>query len=324
VECDDECDPHVKTPSCGGMLTLQRKVIQKENEFGTICPELNYPQRCQQLKCPIDCKMTPFTDWSKCSAECDGGTHARTRKVGVKPLNGGASCEPPEESESCNTFSCTRDCEYPFWTKWTPCTQACTSDGRRFGFEERYKHITVPTRGDGYCPTAMSKLRYQKQSCNKHMCQGDEQCIAEMDLFVAIDASGSMRETGYKILKEFAAAIVRRFEPEAFGREAVLMGAIEFGDGKVLKGDIISPATAISQLSFETEKVAEAIEKTVWQKGFTNLAQVFPKADEMSQLGRKHAPTTILVLTDGKPSFEYSLMQEVNNIKAKGVKIFLI
>jgi hypothetical protein len=46
VECDDECDPHGKTPTCGGMLTLQRKVIQKENEFGTKCPELNYPQRC--------------------------------------------------------------------------------------------------------------------------------------------------------------------------------------------------------------------------------------------------------------------------------------
>jgi len=156
------------------------------------------------------------------------------------------------------------------------------------------------------------------------MCQGDEQCIAVMDLLVAVDASGSLRETGYKILKEFAAAVVRRFENEAFGREAVLVGAIQFGDGKVLKDNIISPAEAIAQLTLDSSKVADAIKATEWQKGFTNLAQVFTKADEMSQLGRKHAPTTILVLTDGKPSFEYSLMQEVNNIKAKGVKIIMI
>jgi len=156
------------------------------------------------------------------------------------------------------------------------------------------------------------------------MCVGDEQCIAQMDLLVAVDASGSLRETGYKILKKFASAVVQRFENEAFGREAVLVGAIQFGDGKILKDNIISPATAIAQLTLDSGKVAKAIEATEWQKGFTNLAQVFAKADEMSQLGRKHAPTTILVLTDGKPSFEYSLAQEVENIKAKGVKIIMI
>jgi hypothetical protein len=189
---------------------------------------------------------------------------------------------------------------------------------------QKFKPIKVPTRGNGKCPGAKSKQRYSRKKCNKHMCVGDEQCVAKMDLLVAVDGSGSLREPGYKIVKKFAAMVVRKFEGSAFGHEAVKMGAIQFGNGKVLENDIISPALAVEQLTFDPEKVAKAIEGTTWQRGFTNMAQVFPKADAMSMLGRKKAPTTILIITDGKPSFVYSLKQEADKMKAMGKKIIII
>merc|ERR1719265_2372542 len=325
VPCDNKCDPHGSTPTCGGWLTLERKIIQDRNEFGITCPQLNYPMRCKQIRCPVDCKMGPWSGWGKCTKDCEGGTQTQTRNLVVKPLNGGASCDPSTESQPCNTGSCDRDCTTHPWTPWTPCTQACSADGKRFGMTEKYRHIKIPVRGKGKCPKAKSAPRYHRKICNTHLCQGDEQCVAKMDLLVAIDGSGSLRSKGYKILKKFAAAVVKRFEGEAFGNEAVKVGAIQFGNGKILKDGIISPAKDIAGLDFDIKKVAGIIEKSEWQYGFTNMAQVFSKAEEMSMNGgRKKKPTTILVITDGKPSFVYSLEQEVEKIKAKGVKIIMV
>jgi len=325
VECDDECDPHGSTPNCGGMTTLVRQVIQDRNEFGLKCPQLTYPMKCNQIRCPVDCLMGPWSGWGKCTKECEGGTQTQTRNLVVKPLNGGASCDPSTESQPCNVMSCDRDCTTPKWTPWTQCTQACSADGKRFGEHEKFKHIKVPTRGKGKCPKSTSWRRYRKETCNRVMCQGDEMCIAGLDLFVALDGSGSLRSTGYKVLKKFSAAVVRRFKGEAFGREAVKVGAIQFGNGKILKDGIISPAIDLQGLTFDIEKVAGAIEASEWQYGFTNMAQVFAKADQMSMNGgRKKKPTSVLIITDGKPSFVYNLAKEVDKMKQKGVRIIMV
>jgi len=325
VPCDNSCDPHGGTPTCGGWQELQRKVIQDKNEFGLNCPRLTYPLRCNQIKCPVDCKMGPWSGWGKCTKECEGGTQTQTRNLVVKPLNGGASCDPSTESQPCNVMSCDRDCTYPKWTKWTQCTQACSADGKRFGQHEKFRHIKIPVRGKGKCPKPSNWRRYRRELCNKVMCQGDEMCIAELDLFVAIDGSGSLRSKGFKVLKKFAATAIRRFKGEAFGREAVKVGVIQFGNGKILKGGIISSAIDVQGLTFDVEKAATAIEGSEWKYGFTNMAQVFAAADTMSMNGgRKKKPTTILVISDGKPSFVYSLAQEADRIKAKGVRIIMV
>merc|ERR1740138_1761297 len=40
--------------------------------------------------------------------------------------------------------------------------------------------------------------------------------------------------------------------------------------------------------------------------------------------GRKKKPTSILIITDGKPSFVYNLAKEVDKLKAKGVRIIMV
>lgn len=331
VPCDDLCDMKGKTPQgtdCGGMRTLERKVVTERNEFGMKCPKLTYPQICNQKKCPVNCKMSEWSGFGACTSECEGGTQSQTRNILVKPLNGGEGCESATMTQPCNTMSCRRDCTYPKWTPWTPCTQACSADGMHFGMTQKFKPIKVPVRGDGKCPARKSKERWHTKKCNTQLCVGDELCIAKMDLLIAIDGSGSLREPGYDILKKFAAMVVKKFKGSAFGKRAVKMGAIQFGNGKVIEKegeeDIISPSIPIEQLTFDIDKVAGAIEKTVWQKGFTNMAQVFAKAEQMSMMGRKQAPTTILILTDGKPSFIYSLKQEAKKVRDAGKKIIIV
>merc|ERR1719443_1167599 len=52
VPCDNKC-PNKQDPyKCGGMQTLTREVVVKNNKFGLICPMLSRKRKCNQIKCP--------------------------------------------------------------------------------------------------------------------------------------------------------------------------------------------------------------------------------------------------------------------------------
>merc|ERR1719420_1325458 len=80
----------------------------------------------------------------------------------------------------------------------------------------------------------------------------------------------------------------------------------------------------VAPISSKKKKVIGDIEKLVWEKGFTNLAQVFAVADSMFMSGRKKAYSQIVMISDGKPSFKFSTMNEAKKIRSKGVNLFFI
>lgn len=326
VPCDDEClgDGTKKDGSlCGGTQALERKVIQKNNEWGVKCVPLTNQRSCGQVLCPVNCQMSPFSSWSKCTKECEQGLQSRTRSMLVKPKNGGTQCDATQEAQSCNTGSCTRDCTLKkSWTPWSPCSQACGG-----GLQERFKHIKIPTRGDGKCPKKTGKKRFQKQKCNVQPCVGDEKCLAKMDMILALDGSGSLRESGYDMLKQFTVEYIKRMKAKAFGRKAVRVGVIQFGNGQLLKDGAettVSGAKMVAGLSSGLKEVSQKVMATQWEKGFTNLAQVFAAAETMQMSGRKKAYTQLVIISDGKPSFKFSTKNEAQKLKDKGVNIFFI
>merc|ERR1719171_1281005 len=92
VSCDDSC-PDPKNPyACGGVHTLTRKVNVVPNKCGHACSALSRKKKCNQVKCPVDCKMSKYSSFSTCSAECGGGVQSRTRSILVFPKNGGTQC----------------------------------------------------------------------------------------------------------------------------------------------------------------------------------------------------------------------------------------
>ena len=81
---------------------MTRKQLESQ---GTATIETN---DCNPDACPIDCTFTPWSDWTDCSVTCNGGVTIRSRTEDVAAQNGGAECEGPlEQTESCNTDSCT-------------------------------------------------------------------------------------------------------------------------------------------------------------------------------------------------------------------------
>jgi len=324
VECDDSC-PAIPDASevyeCGGWQEIYRKVVVQPDACGLACPALSRTKKCNQKKCPVNCEMSEWSGWSKCTADCEGGVRSHTRSLLVKPKNGGMSCNTNEETEACNTASCDRDCTLARWTDWTPCSVACGG-----GLQSRAKHVLIPTRGFGKCPKETNRKRFREKQCNKQDCVGDEICVANQDLIIAIDGSGSVREDGFNILKSYALALVAKYEDTYFGNQAMKVGVIEFGNGIIMPdGVTVSPAMNVQPLTDSMSTVKSAIEGMVQKKGFTNMAQAFALAESMyTATGRKGAQSAILVITDGKPSFEFQTNELVEQLDDKGVSRFFV
>lgn len=320
--CDDSCA--LKKPGdddvCGGTQELAREIVQKPNEYGAKCPVLSLTKVCGQIPCPVDCKMGEWSEWNMCTKECDGGVQGRTRPILAKPENNGATCKSAQEMRGCNTGACKRPCELKdAWEPFGPCSQMC--DG---GEQTQIKKIKVKARAGGECPKVKSPKRFRKQKCNVAPCKGDEQCIAKVDLIIAVDGSGSITDKGFATLRDFTKQLVGRFEGRAYGVDAMQVGVVLFGNGRVNEDGTISDGRIVSQLSGNLKDVQDKIDTMVWKKGFTNLAQAFTSASKLLTEGRKHATSAIMILTDGKPSFKVQTLQAVNKVRKSGVVVNIV
>merc|ERR1719329_226417 len=306
---------------CGGWQEMKREPVVPNDDCGIRCPRTSLYKRCGQYHCPINCDMSAWSGWSGCTAECGGGLQSHTRSILVKPKNGGLPCNTVEESRPCATFSCDRNCMLARWTPWTPCSMAC--DG---GFHEKFRHVAIPTRGKGRCPTQLSRYRYSKQNCNTHTCTGDEICVANQDLVIAVDGSGSIRDTGFKILKTWVSKLLSRYETQYWGNDAVKLGIVLFGNGVIMPdGKTVSPAIIRQPLTFDIGAVKSAVDALPFKKGFTNMAQAFAAAETaFTQGSRRGSQSAVLTVTDGKPSFNFMTTQMVEQLDDKAVQRYFL
>jgi uncharacterized protein YegL len=189
----------------------------------------------------------------------------------------------------------------------------------------------IPTRGEGKCPKPTSRSRYTKRQCNTHSCNGDEICIAKQDLVIAVDGSGSVREAGFKILKSYTKTLLQRYQTEYFGEDAMRIGIVLFGNGVLVPGpgtdgkEIVSPAINKQALTGDMTKVNAAVDALPFKKGFTNMAQAFSMAEKMFILGsRKSAQQSVMLVTDGKPSFAFMTNEMVEQLDDKNIMRYFI
>jgi len=324
ILCDDTC-PREDPFKCGGSETMKRDVVVIPDANGMKCPKMERQKKCGQKKCPVDCLMSEWSGWSKCSKDCESGVQLKTRDVLTKPKNGGTGCDAVQEERACHTGSCDRDCRLEDWSAFSPCSMACSG-----GFKERLRKVDVPIRGQGKCPTKQAPQRLEKEGCNKQACAGDEICIAKQDLIIALDASGSLKKKGYDIVKNFAVNLTQKYKPKYFGSPAVKIGVALFGNGHLIElndgsgATTIQPAINLQGLTFDFDTVRSKIADSKWQRGFTNMAQVFTTADTiLSQGGRPEAQSAVMVISDGKFSFKYQTAEKAQELKDKNIQIYM-
>lgn len=167
--------------------------------------------------------------------------------------------------------------------------------------------MLLAAKGQGYCPDPLSAERTKYRACIDQDCSLDEVCMDRIDLLIALDASGSITEEGFDVIKEFAVRLVKRIHAEAYDQDKVRLGAIMFGKGKLDEDRVVSDAVVADGMGSEDfEVVAKGINALKWQRGFTNMAQAFTKAKTLfTTNARRTAESVLMMITDGRPSFKF-------------------
>jgi uncharacterized protein YegL len=167
--------------------------------------------------------------------------------------------------------------------------------------------------------------RLEFEDCNTHQCSGDEECYAVQDLVLAIDGSGSITADNFEILKEYVGKLLKRYKYEVYGTDLMKVGIVQFGNGYIESDGTIRAALKISPLTTDLVALETALTNMEFLKGFTNMAQAFAVAETMyTEAGREDAQSAIMVITDGKPSFQFQTQQKVDELEEKGIQRFFI
>lgn len=162
-ECDGGCPRSVQT---------RQFTVVKEADHGGSCEAVHgqiQRRTCGNVEntCDVDC-VGKFSDWSKCSADCGGGTQRRVFTISVIQRGMGKACEKEAneiEERVCNTNRCRTDCEGT-WTTWTECTKKCGG-----GTQHRFFQLQKEADGGGHC----EYVDHEKQTrpCNENACVRD-------------------------------------------------------------------------------------------------------------------------------------------------------
>merc|ERR1719217_2022828 len=214
-------DPEECTKKCAGGEQMLTRSVLTHPDGGADCLPLEAERSCNNVPCPVDCDLSSWSEWSKCSAQCGGGLQQRLREVKQAMKYGGKPCLSTSEEKSCNGQACEKDCELSRWTKWSRCSKDC--DG---GTKKRVKFVHKQPVGEGTCPDAWSGKRLQYENCNMVRCKvadGPLPCNKTLDVVLMLDGSGSLGQAGWDAEMKAAQYFVDAFKDSGKGNMAVIL-----------------------------------------------------------------------------------------------------
>jgi len=161
----------VCSQSCGvGKSTRVRNVVRQGKYGGNTCPSLKEEKECMTEKCPVDCSMSAFSEWSTCTQSCTTfgsdmkGKQSRSRTVLRASAYGGKACQFLSQSRDCGTEACPIDCAVSAWGTMSACSVTCGTGSQ---FQTR-TITTKPQFGGVACPTLLSTSACDSGACPVH------------------------------------------------------------------------------------------------------------------------------------------------------------
>lgn len=133
---------------CGPGMKIRRKTVLQQSAYGgKACTAQEEATDCGNQPCPVDCKLSEWSEWETCTTNCGPGTKTRTKTITQPPLHGGQACGPQVETADCGNAPCPVDCKLSDWSSWQNCTTTCGP-----GTKTRTKTITQqPMYGGSAC-----------------------------------------------------------------------------------------------------------------------------------------------------------------------------
>jgi len=285
--------------------------------------------------------MKDWSMWSECTAQCGGGSETRTRGILTPDEHGGAICGPSSESDACNTQSCDADCVLADWGAWSPCSKSCLADYRSPpGTQSRTKKIAVPTIGQGKCPLPMvgnpMSKRWEGQYCNTHRCPKNIQCVADLDVVLVQDGSGSLyypcgwwcrRKTPEKMAKNFNTA---RSFMEALVAKSKMAEEDDMGYPKTgLRYGVVLyawRAQLISPITHKKDELLTKIKAMKWPRGATMTGRALLMASKMFGMapGAGSRLQVVVLVTDGRASRVRDARMQAWRVRNSGQRLVIV
>uniref|UniRef100_A0A8C9SY47 Thrombospondin type-1 domain-containing protein 7A n=1 Tax=Scleropages formosus TaxID=113540 RepID=A0A8C9SY47_SCLFO len=80
------------------------------------CNSHGYIEEACIIPCPSDCKLSEWSNWSRCSKSCGSGVKVRSKWLREKPYNGGRPCPKLDHvSQVYEVVPCVSDCSQYIW-----------------------------------------------------------------------------------------------------------------------------------------------------------------------------------------------------------------
>jgi len=307
----EECTKKCARDGQGGEQKLTRNVLTHPNG-GAKCLPLAAMRSCNNQPCPVNCKLSSWSGWSKCSAQCGGGVQQRLREVKTAMRYRGKPCGSSSATKSCNNQACESDCKLSSWTKWSSCSKDC--DG---GTMKRQKFVLKPARGSGSCPGKWNKRRLGYKKCNMKRCKlavgaMTMTCDKKLDIVLLIDGSGSLGKKGWAAEIKAAQMFVDAFTVQ--GGEANMAVILYSGprtwggvrkcfgrNTKKVDREKVCGLKTVTHFTNDLPMVKKLITGLEWPKGSTLTSLALMEAKAELSLGRKSAQSNVVVFTDGRP-----------------------
>jgi len=307
----EECSKKCARNGVGGEEKLTRSVLTHP-DGGTECLPLAAIRSCANQPCPVDCRLSVWSGWSKCSAECGGGVQQRTKEVEVAMRHGGKPCGETSQTKACNGQACEKDCELSEWTKWATCSKDC--DG---GTRKRMKFVRKAAEGSGKCANKWDKQRLEYEQCNMHRCKlangaASLQCGSALDIVLLIDGSGSLGKKGWAAEVKAANTLVDALNPKnSHAQLAIILysGPRTWGgvrkcfakNKKKINIEEVCKIKTVTHFTNDMTKAKKLINAMVWPRGSTLTSLALLRAKAELGLGRKDAHSVVIAVTDGRP-----------------------
>jgi uncharacterized protein YegL len=186
-----------------------------------------------------------------------------------------------------------------------PCSKACGG-----GTQERMKPVAEPLAGKGMCFGEKAIERYEATACNVDACPAFATCDAMQDLILVVDVSGSFQQAGFDTMMAFVQNLTSLY---AMGPEAAQIAIVEYSN----VGKLVVPLTG------DPATLAKDLSKIQFQRGITDMAAGLSLAKTALLEGRKDAQSVVVVLTDGKPSFQFATRNAASAIRDSGARLVI-
>ncbi|XP_037532443.1 thrombospondin type-1 domain-containing protein 7A [Nematolebias whitei] len=82
------------------------------------CNSQGYIEEACIIPCPSDCKLSEWSNWSRCSKSCGSGVKVRSKWLREKPYNGGRPCPKLDHINQAQVYEvvpCQSDCNQYVW-----------------------------------------------------------------------------------------------------------------------------------------------------------------------------------------------------------------